>query len=104
MYRRITTTAHAQAEHLDEDRERHRETDVALLDVMSETSAMSIVPISRRKLSASILIVGKRLKSGSVKPKIHDKESNSSMRIHIASARPIVRSLSLRQPQFAHQD
>src|SRR5688572_12496884 len=37
MYGRLAALAHAQVEHLDEDRERHREIDVALWDVLSET-------------------------------------------------------------------
>ena len=49
-----------QVQHLHQHRERHREVDVSLRDVLVEASAIRVTPIRSRKLSASILTVGCR--------------------------------------------
>jgi hypothetical protein len=47
-----------QIEHLDEDREGHREVDIAFGNVLIETLGDQVTPINRRKLRASIFTVG----------------------------------------------
>ena len=58
MYRFLACFSESDVDDFDEERERHREVDVAFRNVELEALGDELTPISSRKLKASILIVG----------------------------------------------
>ena len=67
-----------QVKHIHENRERHRKIDVALGTCWAKPSATNVVPMSRRKLSASILTVGRRSTKWLIRRQLSRQDRNEN--------------------------